>query len=164
MRESIMAYFGGEKAGGLLIATYGLLTLVAAAVASAPRWELRPFAITLGVLGLVEVAGGLGLYLRTGPQVTQLLELLTTDRARVLAEEGARMARVQSNFVTLERVWVALWVLSALTAITQKHRPAPQGVALALLLHFSAVLAFDLVGERRGAVYVAALTHPPAER
>jgi hypothetical protein len=154
MRVAILTYFAGEKSAGVLVALVGLLGLAAALFFSQPRWELRPLAVTLGVLALVEVALGVGLFLRTGPQVDQLLAQLASEAARFYTEEGARMAKVQRNFVTLERVWIGLVTAGSLVAVTQKHRPWISGIALGLLLNAAFLLAFDLVAERRGAIYL----------
>lgn len=157
MREAILVYFQGEKNGGLLAAAVGLASLAAAAVFFQPRWDLRPFAVVLALVGLLEIGVGLGLWVRTGPQVDRLLEQLATNANQFYTEEGARMLRVQKNFITLERVWLGLLGVSALVAVTQKTRPVPFGVALGLLLHASFFLAFDLVAERRGGEYLVSI-------
>ena len=64
---------------------------------------------------------------------------------------------MQRNFVVIEYVELALIILCALVATTQKGRPALTGVALGLLVSSAVLLAFDLVAERRGATYLAAL-------
>jgi hypothetical protein len=157
MREALLTYFEGEKLAGLLAAAVGLVSLAAAAVFFQPRWDLRPFAVVLGVVGLVELAVGLGLWVRTGPQVERLLAQLVTDANRFYTEEGARMVKVQKNFITLERVWIGLLGVSTFVALTQKSRPVPFGVALGLMLHAAFFLAFDLVAERRGAEYLVSI-------
>jgi hypothetical protein len=157
MREALLMYLQGEKNAGLLAAIVGVLSLAAAAVFQHPRWELRPFAAVLGVVGLLWLVVGVRLYLRTGPQADRLLEQLATDASRFYTEEHARMLKVQENFLTLERVCVGLLALSALVAITQKSRPIPFGIALGLLVHAGLFLAFDLVAERRGGEYLVSI-------
>ncbi len=157
MRDALVAYFDGEKYAGLFIALVGLLALALAGGLSAPRWELRPTAVVLGILGLVQLAVGLGLYFKTGPQVARLLGQLASEPARFYTEEAARMVKVQRNFVWLEYMWMALMAGAALAAHTQKSRPAILGVALGLLVNAAVFFAFDLVAERRGALYLASL-------
>jgi hypothetical protein len=89
--------------------------------------------------------------------VADLVGRLGADAARFYAEEGARMAKVQRNFVILEYTWIALIALAALVAVAMKARFRITGVALGLLVHFTIVLTFDLVAERRGAAYLTAL-------
>ncbi|MGH9969482.1 MAG: hypothetical protein ACREBG_17035 [Pyrinomonadaceae bacterium] len=69
MQDVMLTYFNGERNGGLLLIGIGIVGLAAAATFFQARWGLRPFAVTLAVLALAEIALGLGLYLRTGPQV-----------------------------------------------------------------------------------------------
>lgn len=156
MHDVLLTYFNGEKNGGLLLIGIGVVG-VAAAVLFQARWGLRSFAVTLGVFALAEIALGLGLYLRTGPQVASLLRLLDTDVARFFSEEGARMVRVQRNFVVVQYAELAVIAIAAITAVAQKNRLWLSGIALGLLLHAAFLLAFDIVAERRGAAYLAAI-------
>src|SRR5688572_2784575 len=130
MQHALTIYFDGEKYAGLLLAAAAAGVLVAAAVIFRARMDLRSFAITLGVLALAEIALGVGLYVRTGPQVTRLVEQLHADAPALRSAEGERMARVQRNFVIVEYVEVTLIVLAALVALTQKGRPVLTGIAL----------------------------------
>jgi len=157
MHDMVMAYFDGEKNAGLLLIAVGVIGLAAAVLFFQPRWGLRTLAVTLGILALAEIALGAGLYLRTDPQVEGLMAQLASTPARFTSEEAARMARVQRNFVVIEYVELAVIVVSALIAVTQKHRPGLAGVALGLLINGAFLLAFDLVAERRGAEYVSVI-------
>lgn len=158
VQNAVLEYFAGEKGAGLLVALVGALALAAAVVLFQPRWELRPLAIVLGVMGLLELGVGLGLVVRTGPQVERLTALLGADAPRFLAEESARMARVQATFTVLAYTWSALILLSVGAAFTQKGRPAIWSASLGVLLHAAFFLVFDQVAERRGAAYLRALT------
>jgi hypothetical protein len=157
MHDALTTYFQGEKNAGLLIAGIGVAILALAAVFYQPRWSLRSFAVTLAVFALVEIAIGVALYLRTGPQVTSLLAQLGGDSARFFAEEGARMARVQRNFVVIQYIELVVIVTAAIAAIPFRNRFALAGIALGLLCHAAFLLAFDLIAERRGAIYLSKL-------
>ena len=131
MTTSLHTYFAGEKHAGLMLAAIGLVMLVASIVLVPARWELRAFAITLGVWSLLELAVGLGLYFKTGPQVAKLVEQLATDSAAFVHAERPRMIGVQRNFVIIEVVWLVLIVASAIAAVWLKQRtvsPAAQGL------------------------------------
>ncbi len=157
MHNALTIYFDGEKHAGLCLAGIGVIGLAAAALFFQARWNVRSLAITLGVMALVQIAIGVGLYLKTGPQVADLVARLGADAGRLYADEGARMAKVQRNFVILEYTWIALIAASAVVAVAMKARFRVTGVALGLLVNFAIILTFDLVAERRGAVYLAAL-------
>jgi len=157
MQAAITTYFAGEKNAGLVLAVLGVIGLAAAVLFWPARWGIRSFAVTLGILALIEIAIGVGLFVRTGPQISSLLALLGSDSARFFAEEGARMARVQRTFVIVQYVEVAVIVLAAITALALKHRVTASGIALGLLLSAAVLLAFDIVAERRGAVYLGAI-------
>jgi len=162
LNEALTTYFDGEKRAGLLVAGVGLAVLGTAALLFPERWGLRSLAMTLAVGGLLELTIGVGLYLKTGPQVAKLVQQLASDPAGFYAAERARMAIVQRNFVYLEFAWVALMAASAAVAVWKKHATLPSGIALGLLLTLPVILAFDVVAERRGASYLEALAGPPA--
>lgn len=153
----VATYFEGEKNAGLFAAALGLVVLLGAAMLFPARLELRPLAYTLAVWGVLELAVGVGLYVKTGPQVARLLAQLASDPSALHAAELPRMIRVQRNFVVLEFVWIALIVGSATVGVWFKSRFSVSAVALGILVNAALLLAFDLVAERRGAVYLAAL-------
>jgi hypothetical protein len=154
MQAALTTYFDGEKNAGLLITGIGVAALVLAVVFLQPRWGLRSFAVTLAVIALAEIAIGVGLYLRTGPQVANLVAQLGSDGARFFADEGARMARVQRNVVVIQYIEITVIVTAAIAAFALKNRLSLSGIALGLLCHAAFLLAFDLIAERRGATYL----------
>lgn len=153
-----MTYFDGEKNAGLMLLGLGLVVVTGAAILFPARWELRSFAVTLAVFGLVEVAIGAGLYLKTGPQVDRLVLQLTSEPAAFQATEGPRMAAVQRNFVILESVWLVLIAGSAILAIWQKRSTTISGIALGVIVNVTVFFAFDVIAERRGERYAQLLS------
>ena len=165
MREAILTYFTGEQNAGLVAAIVAFLGLAAAGFLREGRSSLRPLAVTLAIAALLDLALGVGLFVRTGPQVERLIAQLGSEASAFYTAESTRMTRVQRSFVLLEYAWVGLIVASVVAAVAlRKRRPALSGVALGLLLNFVFLLAFDLVAERRGATYLAALEiHRPSD-
>lgn len=158
MHDALMVYFNGEKYAGLVLAGFAIFAIAAAVLLYRPGGDLRSFAMTLGIIALAEIALGIGLYVRTGPQVRRLEDQLRSDARTFSAEEGTRMARVQKNFVIIEYAELLVIIACALAAVVWKAKPGPSGVALGLLINASVLLAFDVLAERRGAEYVEALT------
>jgi hypothetical protein len=157
MHDAVTIYFNGEKNAGLFIAVIGAAVVVAALVLFRARADFRAFALTLGIVALVEIAIGIGLYLKTDPQAGRLRAQLDSSPSSFYTDEGARMARVQRNFVVIEYVEVALIIVTAIVAIARKSNVTLTGVALGLLINAALLLAFDLIAERRGAAYLAAI-------
>jgi hypothetical protein len=157
MHDAMTIYFNGEKNAGLFIAVLGFAVAVAALVLFRARADFRSFALTLGIVALVEIAIGAGLYLKTDPQAGRLRAQLDANRSSFYTDESARMARVQRNFVVIEYVEVALILVTAVVAIAGKGNATLTGVALGLLINAALLLAFDLIAERRGAAYLAAI-------
>jgi hypothetical protein len=155
MQEAVLVYFQGEKSAGIVLLCIGIASLVSAVIFYQPRYALRSFAITLAVFAFLEIAIGAGLYLRTDPQVGRLIQQLQSDSAGFYRDEQARMERVQRNFVVIQYIEVAVILISAAAALLLKNRMVLSGVALAFLIHAVILLAFDIVAERRGGVYLA---------
>ena len=108
-------------------------------------------------MAVIEIGIGVGLYFRTDPQVDALLRQLASDSALFVTAESARMSRVQRNFVVVQYVEVGVIAIAAITALALKHRVAVSGIAMGLLVSAAVLLAFDIIAERRGATYLAAL-------
>src|SRR5262245_2415472 len=120
MHDAMTIYFNGEKNAGLFLAAIGIVMFVGAAVLLRARPDYRAFAMTLGLLAIIEIAIGAGLYLKPDPQVSRLRAHLDADAAAFYADEGARMTRVQRNFVAIEYVEIALVLVSAIVAVARK--------------------------------------------
>jgi hypothetical protein len=157
MEQALTTYFEGEKTAGLMLAGIGVVGLVAAAVLYPARYDLRALSITVAACALVELAIGVGLFLKTPSQIARLEGELHTDTAAFYAAETPRMERVQRTFMILELTWIAFISGTAIVAVAFKQRPAIHGIALGLLVHLGSLLAFDLIADRRGAVYLEAL-------
>jgi hypothetical protein len=158
MQDALTIYFDGEKYAGLILAAVAVCGIAAAAILFRAGPGFRSFAITLAIIGLAEIALGLGLYARTGPQVQHLEEQMRSDLTGFYQVEGTRMARVQRNFVIVEYVELFVIITTAVSAVAMKARSEMIGVALGLLINGAILLAFDVLAERRGADYLEALT------
>jgi hypothetical protein len=157
MQEALAVYFDGEKHAGLVLTGIAVAVMIAAIVMFRAGAGFRSFALTLTIAALAEIALGVGLYLRTGPQVRRLEQQFLSAPAQYYREEGARMARVQRTFVVVEYIELFVIVATAVAAVFLKTRSSITGVALGLLITAAVLLAFDLFAERRGAKYVAAI-------
>ena len=153
----MLQYFAGERHAALLLVAGALVTFGASGALFAARWGLRSLSVTLGIFGVLMLSIGLGLYVRTGPQVAQLLAQLGSDAPRFFAAETQRMIAVQRNFIIIEYVEATIIVSCAILSIVLKHRASWVGVTLGLVLSAAFLLAFDLIAERRGATYLQAL-------
>jgi hypothetical protein len=161
MNEALATYFTGEKNAGAVLALIGLAMGTGAFFST--RTPPKAFGYTIAVWALLELGIGVGLYLKTDPQVARLAGQLAGDAAAFYAAERPRMAAVQRNFVILECVWLAIIFCSAVIAVWKKGNPTASGVALGVLINTCLFLAFDIVAERRGSAYTAALNADRAQ-
>jgi hypothetical protein len=139
------------------LAALGVVALVAAATMYPERFGLRALGATLAVFALLELAIGLGLYFKTGPQVEKLNTQLSADPKAFVEAEKPRMEAVQRNFRMLELTWLGLIAVAAPAAFFFKEHTTISGIALGVLMNVTLVLTFDIIAERRGAVYLDAI-------
>ncbi len=164
--EVLRTYFRGERLEALIfIAPLGVAS-VAFAV-SLLRDERSPFtwgvAVPFLVLGLALLAVGLGVGLRTGSQVEELLRLSQTDAGGMIALEAARMAKVNAWWPIYLRTWTA-FALVGLGLRFGVHKDWALGLGTALLFFAGVGFMIDGFAERRAKPYTAALEAGRAAR
>lgn len=147
-------YFAGERSAGVLLAALGVAALAFAWWLRADGGPFRAMLYPLAVVGLLQLAVGVGLAVKTGPQVATLERAFADDGAAARAAERARMDGVQRNFVVIEVVEAVL-VLAGLALAMLGRRDALVAVGMGLAIHGAVMLAFDLFAEKRGAAYHA---------
>ncbi len=157
--DILQTYFAGERATGFGIALpLGLVLMGLAGLhwqgeVGAWRWSL---AAPAGVLGLVCVAVGLGLGLKTPGQVAELVSFLDQDPVQMLAVELPRMAKVNANWPILVWMWVVLLV-SGLGLRMGIPKDWAHGLGLSLMFIGATGFLIDSFAERRALIYTAGL-------
>lgn len=161
--DVMQEYFRGEKQAGIALAVLGVGVLAGAA------WVWRTQSGEFGtwlrwglaVFGLLALVGGAGLSIKTGPQVADLLARVSGDRPAVVAEEVARMAKVNANWPRLELAWAVIAAI-AFVLILVVRREWSEALGLSLLLAVVTLTFTDVFGARRAVTYTDAL-HAAAE-
>ena len=158
MRDAMHAYFTGEKWAGITLAIVGLCALVwVFLIRRGIGVDFRGMVWPLGVIGLLQVAIGVGLAAKTPSQLAGLESKFNADAPAFYSAETERMTRVQRNFVIIEIVEIVLLLAGIGMAFTQKPNPLLWGIGLGIVLQAGVMLVFDLMAEQRGSVYVDAL-------
>jgi hypothetical protein len=119
----------------------------------------RAAAIPVLVVGVAYAGIGIGLFVRTGPQVRALDEQIAGAPKAYGKEEGARVERVLSNFVVFRAIESVLIVAGAGTAavgaVVEEDRAI--GAGLGVAAQASIVLALDAIAEARAERYHEAI-------
>jgi hypothetical protein len=152
--EPLVRYFEGEKQAALCAVALGLSSIGFAVWLFRGSSPFRAMLYPLALVGLLQLAVGIGLYARTPGQVAALDAGMASDKPKTTADETERMRRVMRSFGFLKLVWVALIAAGAAMVMAARSRPAVVGVGMALLVEAAVMLAFDVFAERRGAEYV----------
>ncbi len=160
MRGDMTAYFAGEATeawafGGLGLASIGSgLALVTRGTDVARGGSVPLFAV-----GLIQLVLGVGLWIRTPPQVAALDAQLGATPALFAEAERTRMARVMRGFAVYKAVEVGLFFgglgLAGVGGVAKSDFALGAGFSLAA--EALAMLILDFFAEARGHAYESAL-------
>jgi hypothetical protein len=147
-------YFDAERHAGLLAAALGLASMGLASYLWFGRSPFKAMAWPLVVIGMIELGVGVGLVIRTNPQVQTLEAGLRASPQATAASELARMIRVNRSFRLILGGEVVLIITSLSLALMLRTQSLTwSAVGMGLLLQAAITLVFDLFAEHRAHVY-----------
>jgi len=152
--EPLVRYFDGEKQAATLALVLGLCSVAFAVWLFRSSSPFRAMLIPLALIGLVQLGIGIGLHVRTPPQVAALQDGLKSDPVKTRSAELERMERVMRSFRLVKIAEVVLLVVAVVLNFKLSHSPAAVGVGMALLVEAAVMLAFDVFAEHRGVEYL----------
>jgi len=156
LADALTTYFDGEKSAGLVLVGVGAIACVWAVVVRRGVSDAAGMFWPVVVIGALQLAIGAGLAARTPSQVAGLRAQMASAPSEMLAAETQRMQKVQRSFVVIEVVELVLLVVGVALALGFKGTYRAE-VGMGLALQAAVMLVFDLLAERRGALYLAAL-------
>jgi len=151
---AMTGYFAAEKRGAAVFLALGLAAVAAAILLWRSATPYHGMAPPLGGVGLVQLAAGAGVLLRTGRRLAGLREGLALDPSACRQAELARMRRVAASFRLYKAIEMA--VLTAgltLVMLFPRHHPL-YAAGLGGMLQGSLTLILDRLAERRADGYV----------
>ena len=159
--DAMRAYFRGEKLeAALFIAPVGI-AFVALGVFAFREWGGAfgwGIAIPVGLFGLVMVATGIGIAMRTAAQVAEIERRYAEAAGAMAASELPRMWKVNRNFRVTLRTFLVLIVAGPVLYFALEVEWM-RGIGAALTLIAVVGLLVDSFAARRGLPYTAALEH-----
>jgi hypothetical protein len=160
MDLELKEYFAGEMSESYAWAGLGVVGLATSIPLFATNDRIgRPFSVPVMALSLVQLALGIGLWVRTPGQVKRLSAQLAEDPAAFAVAERARMAGVNRGFKVYRIVELALAFGGAGIAATGAlgHDDGWVGAGLGLVVECVAFLVLDFFADARGASYESRL-------
>lgn len=160
MNTDMKAYFEGETAESWAFSGLGAVSLGAGAVLLS-RGESSSVgaSVPLFAVGLIQLALGIGLWIRTPPQVAALEAQLAKSPGEYARAERTRMERVMRGFAVYKAVEVGLFFggvgLAGVGGVMKSDFALGAGFSLAL--EALAMLILDFFAEARGRAYETAL-------
>jgi hypothetical protein len=164
MRQAMHDYFAGELAEGWVFAGAGLAGSAAGAACAFAGQDgvYKGAAWPLVTFGVIQLAAGVVLFVRTDRQVAERDAMLASDPGAFYAFERPRMEPVRREFRWLAIAETALVVvgggLAAYGGAQREH--AIFGFGAGLALESALMLALDGRASARADAYVAALSSP----
>jgi hypothetical protein len=147
-------YFAGERAAGALAAGLGVVSLAFAIWLYKSASPFRAMIYPVALVGIAQLAIGVGLWLKTPPQVAALESGLAAQPLDARAKETERMEKVQTNFAWIKIVEIVVMVAGVAMIMAWRTSPRAVGVGMGLTIQAAVMLAFDVFAEARGAEYL----------
>lgn len=149
-----MVYFEAEKQAAVIIGSLGVIAGIFAAYLWLSANSFKAMGWPLIIIGLAQIAIGVGLFIRTDPQVAKLHEGLRVNPQATTESEVARMTKVNRSFKVIEAIEVVVILVGVLLALFFRSRNlALASVGMGLFLQAAVLLVFDLFAEHRALVY-----------
>ena len=150
----LQQYFDAERQAGLLAAGLGLASFTFAAYLWMTGSPFKAMVWPLIVFGTIELGVGVGLAVRTPPQLRALDVRFAAAPRDAAASELQRMTRVNRSFRIIKAGEVVLLAIGvALAMFLPASSLAWRAVGMGLLLQSAVLLVFDIVAEHRAHVY-----------
>lgn len=146
-------YFAAERQGGLLLVAMALAGFGFAFFLWIARSSFVAMAWPLVTFGVLQIAIGLTVALRTPGQVATLEQGMANARAATVASETARMQKVNANFRIFKGIEIAVIVAGLLMALAFKVPGTWSAVGLGLALEAVVLLVFDSFAHHRALLY-----------
>lgn len=162
MRETLTAYFAGERMQGYFWLGVGALMLAVGIWLLLGRGEYRGAGWPLVIIGAVELVVGVTTTFNDG-RVAGLLAQLAADEGGFVQREVARMRGLELVFTVMKCVETAIILSGAAMVVFASSRSAWYAVGVGLIVQGAAALTLESVAHRRNAGYrVATEAHAVA--
>ncbi len=159
MLEDLETYFEGEKQGAIWLMALGGGGLVVGATLMAQAGAHRGAGYPVLGFGALELALGVGLWLRTDPQLAALRATLETRPSRLREQELRRMRRVNLGFRIYVWTEIALFAggIGMAAAGAVKDSETLKGAGVGLAVESAILFGYDFFASRRARRYTAEL-------
>ena len=152
--DAVEIYFRGERTAGYGLIPVGALSLAAGIY----LWRVHGASLAKGlgipllVVGIGLVIGGIVLVRTVDARQARLEASTAKDVSVPIADELARIDKVNGNWLPLKIGWAALAAIS-FALVFLVGRPWVHGLALSLLLISATFMVVDSFAEKRAQVY-----------
>ncbi|MFV0678531.1 hypothetical protein [Variovorax sp. tm] len=153
--NSIEAYFGAERTGGLVFVLCGALAIGVSAWGWRHGAFWRGAAWPLVLIALLQLGVGGMVWWRSPQDLERVRHVVTAEPSRLTSEEIPRMQRVVDDFVRNRWIEIALVVAGVLAVFFASPNTASQGAGAALAIQSGVVLVLDSIAKHRADDYLA---------
>jgi uncharacterized membrane protein len=154
--EFVKDYFNSEKAASFLFMGIGIFSTLF----SLYSWLMfkKPFyagiAYPFLLLGLVEIAVGVTVYMRAPKDTERVENYLVLEPEKIQSEEIPRMERVMKSFVTIRYAELILIAVGVVMMYYTGQSQQIKGIGFGLFFQCAMMLSADYFAERRAAQYL----------
>jgi hypothetical protein len=164
--QFIHQYFNAEKKESLLFLIMGLVAIIAAILffVVGKTTFFKGLAIPCILIGLLHIVVGFTVYKRSDNQRTDIAYQYSMANGHAPAAEITRMQKVMKDFATYRYTEIFLAIVGIVLVLlfrTNLDRQFWYGFGIALAIEALLSLGADYFAEKRGHVYIKALTDKP---
>ena len=120
--------------------------------------ESTPMSYPLIAIGLIQIAVGGAVLLRTDTQIADLTSTLSREPSVYQTAEQARMKKVTANFKLYKIIEIAILAAGIVLTYFFSNRVGLYGAGIGMILQASVMLILDLFAEHRADRYVEQIT------
>jgi hypothetical protein len=153
MQQELLRYFEAEKQESLLFVGVGVLAIGVSLYLLVTAHAYRGMSYPLIAVGLIQIAVGGAVFLRTDAQIADLTTQLAREPLAYKAAEQARMKKISASFELYKGIEIALLAAGIVLTYLFARRLSLYGVGVGLILQASLMLILDLFAEQRADRY-----------
>ena len=149
-----MEYFISEKHESIFFILIGLAAVFLSILIHLRFTTYRGMAIPLVLIALIQIAVGSTVYFRTDSQVEKLELKLKNETHVYKNEEAKRMNVVLNNFTIYKIIEIILLCAGIIITFIYKKNDLIYSAGIGLILQPTIMIVFDLLAEKRAAIYL----------
>lgn len=153
----VVAYFGGERAAGLVLIGIAAVAIEVAVTVwrKSGTVQANSAAVVLALVAAIQLIVGGVVFVRAPQQQAEVVRAVQEgDRPRILSQEIPRLKQVVERFAVYRWIEIGLLVFAVAAVLFARSGSRWRGVGAGLAPQAALMLLFDHLAEQRAQAYL----------